>query len=71
MKEASASYTAPIKSLKRWLKVGYLRKKGGGRKTNDPQMEMRLIQWYWECRDQNIKVTAKMVKERAMELSQC
>lgn len=31
----------PIKNLKRWIKQGYIRKKGG-RKTQDPIMENEL-----------------------------
>lgn len=42
LKEAASFYNVPIKSLKRWLKVGHERKKGGGRKTKDPAMEKKL-----------------------------
>ena len=48
IKEAANLYKVPTKSLKRWLKVGFLRKKGGGRKTKDPDMEKLLYQWYLE-----------------------
>ena len=71
LKYASMKYNAPIKSLKRWMKVGYLRKKGGGRKTKDPQMESKLNTWYQECRKSGVKVTSKMVKDKAMQLSKC
>jgi hypothetical protein len=50
LKVASATFNAPIKSLKRWMKVGPLRKKGGGRKTKDPEMERELYQWYLETK---------------------
>ena len=30
LKKASLHFNAPIKSLKRWMKVGHMRKKGGG-----------------------------------------
>jgi hypothetical protein len=46
VKQAAEKYDVPLKSLKRWLKVGYERKKGGGRKTKDPQMEIELYRWY-------------------------
>lgn len=36
IKKAAQQYNVPIKSLKRWLKVGVERKKGGGRKSKDP-----------------------------------
>jgi hypothetical protein len=45
LKEASDKFNAPIKSLKRWIKIGHLRKKGGGRKTKDPDMESKLYEW--------------------------
>lgn len=43
---SSLFYQVPLKSLKRWIKVGCERKKGGGRKTKDPQMERALYKWY-------------------------
>ena len=61
----------PLKSLKRWIKVGWERKKGGGRKTKDPEMEKRLYQWYVEMKDQSNPVTAKMIKDMAIKLSSC
>ena len=51
LKEASEKYQAPIKSLKRWMKVGHLRKKGGGRKTKDPMMEKELYEWYLKMKE--------------------
>jgi hypothetical protein len=35
------------------MKVGYLRKKGGGRKTKDPQMEKELYSWYKDMQKSN------------------
>ena len=46
LKEAAVKFNVPSKSLKRWLKVGHERKKGGGRKTKDPDMEKQLYLWY-------------------------
>lgn len=57
--------------MKRWIKVGWERKKGGGRKTKDPEMEKRLYQWYVEMKDQSNPVTAKMIKDMAIKLSSC
>ena len=39
---SSMHYKVPLESLKRWMKVGCERKKGGGRKTKDPEMEKDL-----------------------------
>ena len=41
-KTSANHFGVPLKSLKRWMKVGWQRKKGGGRKTKDPEMEKRL-----------------------------
>lgn len=65
IKVASLTFNVPPKSLKRWLKVGYLRKKGGGRKTKDPAMEKELFNWYKVMKNQNIPITARMIKEKA------
>lgn len=46
LKRAAEKYDVPLKSLKRWLKVGCERKKGGGRKSKDPGMEIELHKWY-------------------------
>lgn len=68
IKTVSLHFKVPIKSLKRWLKVGYERKKGGGRKIKDPKMEELLYRWY---QDQTIKrknlITSNMIKMKALE----
>ena len=71
IKKAATLFNAPIKSLKRWLKVGYIRKKGGGRKTKDPNMEKELYEWYWKLTQSKHPITARMVKNKAIELSRC
>lgn len=71
LKLASATYNAPVKSLKRWIKVGHLRKKGGGRKTKDPSMEKDLYQWYLDMKDKGVQLTARAVKNKAIELTKC
>ena len=48
------------------MKVGCERKKGGGRKTKDPEMEKHLYRWYLTKRDAADPVTAKMIKEKAI-----
>lgn len=45
IKEASEMLNIPEKNIKRWIKNGPERKKGAGRKTMDPEMEHRLLQW--------------------------
>ena len=39
MNEIAKTHSIPVKNIKRWIKVGVSRKKGGGRKTQDPEME--------------------------------
>ena len=71
VKAAAKYYQVPLKSLKRWMKVGCERKKGGGRKTKDPEMEKELYQWYLEMKRNHQPVTAKMIKEKAIKLTHC
>ena len=70
-KAAAHHLNVPLKSLKRWIKVGCERKKGGGRKTKDPIMEKNLYQWYIDMRAEGLPITAKMIKERAIQLTNC
>ena len=70
-KFASVCFGVPLKSLKRWIKVGCERKKGGGRKTKDPEMEKRLYHWYLKKSEGGVPVTAKMVKDKAIKLTTC
>ena len=58
----------PRKSLRRWCHVGCLRKKGCGRKTKNPKMEAELVMWYNNIK-KNINVTAKMIRDKAVEIS--
>jgi hypothetical protein len=68
LKEASEILNIPEKNIKRWLKNGPERKKGAGRKTMDPVMENRLLNWisdefkktntFPDCRD--VKFQAKI-----------
>ena len=59
----------PRKSLRRWSHVGCLRKKGCGRKTKNPLMEEKLLSWYNESIKKNINITAKMIRDKAVEIS--
>lgn len=57
----------PLKSLKRWMEVGHLRKKGGGRKIMDPEMENKLLYWYNSLTLSGRVPTCKMIKEKALK----
>lgn len=58
-----------MKNLKRWISKGYKRKKGG-RKTKDPQMEEQLIKWIKDYEDLNMKFPSqKLIKKIALQLS--
>ena len=59
----------PRKSLRRWSHVGCNRKKGCGRKTRNPEMENKLVEWYNEVRNQNVNVSAKMIRDKAVQIS--
>ena len=59
----------PRKSLRRWSYVGCQRKKGCGRKTKNPEMEEKLVNWYNLETKKGISLTAKMIRNKAMELS--
>ena len=68
LKSVSNHYKVPVKSLKRWLTVGYERKKGGGRKSKDPVMENKLYKWYEEYHiTNNQPVTSSIIKKKALE----
>ena len=60
----------PRKSLRRWSHVGCNRKKGCGRKTRNPEMESKLVEWYKDVINQNISVSAKMIRDKAVEISE-
>ena len=59
----------PRKSLRRWSYVGCHRKKGCGRKTKNPEMEAKLVDWYNKIVKKGIYVTAKMIRDKAIEIS--
>jgi len=49
--------------------VGCLRKKGCGRKTKNPKMEEKLLMWYNDKIKNNVIITAKMIRDKAVEIS--
>lgn len=67
--EASWICKIPIKNLKRWVNNGYYWKKGG-RKTQDPLMETKLVNWIDEYVKLNHKLPEqKVIKNMALEYS--
>lgn len=68
IREASDILGIPEKNIKRWLRNGPERKKGAGRKTMDPSMEHKLLNWiadeykrtgiFPDCKD--VKAQAKI-----------
>ena len=48
-----------------------MRKKGGGRKSKDPDMEKLLYQWYHDLYQKGVPVTSRMIKIKARELTRC
>lgn len=65
--KAAEILNLPIKNLKRWIKNGPIRRKGG-RKTQDPLMEEKLLYWIDEFRRELHKFpSAKDIRERAKE----
>ena len=68
-KEAANELNLSAKSIKSWIKIGPIRKKGGGRKTKDPQMEENLIKWYHSEKNKGKCMTIDIIKSKAIELS--
>jgi hypothetical protein len=59
----------PIKNLKRWVLNGPKRKKGG-RKTHDPQMETKLFDWICQFKEIYKELPSrKKIKEMAIKYS--
>ena len=70
-KKTANALNLSIKSLKRWLKNGTERKKGGGRKILDPEMEKNVVKWYNEQIMMGRNICAKEIKAKAKQLSKC
>ena len=69
LKHVTKKYGVPLKKLKRWLQVGANRQKGGGRKVLDPNMEVKLINWYNSARSHNEAVSARKMQNKAKEFT--
>jgi len=63
----------PRKNIKRWIRLGPERKKGGGRKVQDEQMEKVLFQYLLKEKDnlRNLKRSDRkqLIKNKAKELT--
>ncbi len=58
----------PSKNIKRWIKLGVIRKKGGGRKTKFPNLEKDLVYWFYESIDKNFYPIASDIRNKALEI---
>jgi len=58
----------PSKNIKRWIKLGIIRKKGGGRKTKFPNLEKELVYWFYDCIDKNFYPIANDIRNKALEI---
>jgi hypothetical protein len=68
LKEVSEECGVPLKSLKRWTIVGYERKKGGGRRIKDPEMEKKLLDWCLSQKNAG-KLKLNTIRSKALEYS--
>ena len=59
----------PSKNIKRWLKFGYIRKKGGGRKCKNPNLETNLINWINKSINNNFFPNSSDIRKKALEFS--
>lgn len=67
--QASKIMNVPLKNLRRWIENGPRRKKGG-RKTHDPQMEVKLYNWIDNFRKLNDEMPSrKEIKTTALRFS--
>ena len=58
----------PSKNIKRWIKLGVVRKKGGGRKTKFPNLEKDLVYWFYDSIDKNFYPIANDIRNKALEI---
>ena len=67
LEEICQKYNVKNKNLRRWIKQGADRKKGTGRKIQDPEMNSKLLEWL----KNEIQVTGKIPKvAKAKEVGQ-
>lgn len=69
LKTVSQLFAVPLKSLRRWIQIGPERLKGAGRKVRDKQMERKLFEWYEDNKRNDILITSKMIKAKALEFT--
>ena len=65
--DVAKKYGISTRNINRWKKIGIKRKKGSGRKLRDPALEKKLLIWF-NTQDK-MKITSKLFKEKALELS--
>ena len=65
-KEIAEKYNISIRNISRWKKEGIERKKGSGRKYKDPELEHKILNWYFQ--NDSSKITSKMFRDKAKEL---
>jgi hypothetical protein len=69
--KAAKTLGIPSKNLKRWIVSGPVRKKGG-RKTQDPEMERRLMKWIEDYKMVYHKLpSTRDIKDNARAFSSC
>ena len=61
IKNISLKYNVSIRNLTRWKKQGIERKKGSGRKFKDPNLEEKMLKYYYE----NKNITTKEFRLKA------
>lgn len=67
--KAARMHDVPLKNLRRWLKNG-IEKRKGGRKTRDPVMENKLKEWIIEFESTNNSMPSKkQITSKALELT--
>ena len=67
--KAAKMHDVPLKNLRRWLKNG-IEKKKGGRKTRDPEMEHKLKEWIVEYESTYNSIPSKKeITSKALELT--
>lgn len=66
-REVSEKYGTSIRNIVRWKSKGYKRKSGSGRRFLDPDLNSRLMKWYYSEDPQLI--TSKIFRNKAKELS--
>jgi hypothetical protein len=70
IEKAHAKYRICKSRIRRYLNNGAMRKKGGGRKTLDPEMEESLLNWIAEAtRSSQSFPTRGLIKSRAKSFS--